>query len=511
VHRTRFLRRWRTIRQYRRRANSGQVAAVATVLGLLLVTTFIASFVLVQLPAEMANNEFVHTILVENQVAQLQSTVLAQSGRPNLPLAQLTPITLGSTGVPPFAPATNGWIVPESSIAQFGLAYSYSRILSQPPNWSATPSCTTGGSPCHADPGWDNITGTPGNTYDIKINGGAPSLFLNFTGNNDSITVTWLGKSVGFVWMEFNGSNNHITLIKGSNGGSGTMPRINVLVYGQNNVLETGMNGQNINFNAFFLGAQDPKVLCPQANLSSSDSFFWNGTNTNTNVTVTWLNSVGYSNSHTITGGAIGAGSTLIFQNVTQFPGGCAWSVPFTAHYSAAALSGIRVHLNNRYSPPADIVYNQGAVILSHPGLGSIMLDGPNMTFAHLASGWTASLTLVSVVGNLSSVQGLETAGISTQLLSVERYLISNQPNSLSFFTGSFLNLTTPYPAAWNSYFHTLPVGALLGPVTCSPLFTVKAPNTCLIPPGGATSVLSVHLSAFSLTVTVITVQASDS
>jgi hypothetical protein len=97
--------RLRTIRQRRWRARKGQVSAVATIFGLMLVVTFISNFILLQLPGEEASNEYAHVLEVENQLATLQSVLFLQSKAVAFPYTLTAPVTLGSQGVPPFGQA----------------------------------------------------------------------------------------------------------------------------------------------------------------------------------------------------------------------------------------------------------------------------------------------------------------------------------------------------------------------------------------------------------------------
>ncbi|MFZ3356263.1 MAG: hypothetical protein WA549_05835 [Thermoplasmata archaeon] len=98
------MNRWRTLRQRRGRARRGQVSAVATVFGLLIVVTFISNFLLLQLPGEEANNEYNHLLQVENQLASLEAVLSAQVKQPGFGYTLTAPVTLGSQGVPPFGP-----------------------------------------------------------------------------------------------------------------------------------------------------------------------------------------------------------------------------------------------------------------------------------------------------------------------------------------------------------------------------------------------------------------------
>ena len=54
------------VRNWRRRGRRGQVAAVATLLGLLLVVTFIANFLTTVVPNQMQVNDLNHEVTVES-------------------------------------------------------------------------------------------------------------------------------------------------------------------------------------------------------------------------------------------------------------------------------------------------------------------------------------------------------------------------------------------------------------------------------------------------------------
>jgi len=85
------------------------VAAVATLLGLLLVVSFIANYLSTQLPNQMAVNDLNHNLLVENQLARLDALLETTSAN-YATGAQLTqPVSLGSDAVPPFAPADSSY------------------------------------------------------------------------------------------------------------------------------------------------------------------------------------------------------------------------------------------------------------------------------------------------------------------------------------------------------------------------------------------------------------------
>ncbi|MHB8352078.1 MAG: hypothetical protein ACYDFT_05240 [Thermoplasmata archaeon] len=497
-------RRWRTIRQRRERARSGQVAPVAVMLGLLLLTSFIANFVLLQQPGEMDQNEFQHTLLVENQLARLQSTVLTQAQNPNLPIAELLPVTLGSAGAPPFVGPSDGEITQETSSALTNFNYTLARIVPNPPDWAATPGCPPTGHPCNNGTAWDNVTGIPGNNYTFKLNGAAPSFLLNFSGNKDTVGVEWAGHSVGVTYIILNGSNLTLNLDKLSNGGSGS-PRILIWVYGQHDVVTTALNGQIVTMQVEFFGSVDQP--CPQGNLAATDRFYWNtSAGSGATVNVTWLNDLGFSTPAHVIGLAPG---TLTFHNETSYAGGCAFTLSYPSQYTSPFSSGLRVHLNNQYLPPADLAYDQGAVILSHPGIGSIMVSPPKFEFQRTAAGWTGNLVLVDVPGTPFSEGGTETAGIVSRLVSVQHFELQSNATDSIYFISSALNLTTAYPGAWASYFQSLPVAVTGGEVVCTPPYAFTAPYSCLTPPAGVSVTLLVPLHLIVLSVTLVTVELS--
>ena len=78
------------------------MSAVAVVLGLLLVVSFISTYALGPLPDQEAQNEFQHELQVENQLARLQAVILSQTKGPVPQALMISPLTLGSQPVPPF-------------------------------------------------------------------------------------------------------------------------------------------------------------------------------------------------------------------------------------------------------------------------------------------------------------------------------------------------------------------------------------------------------------------------
>ncbi|HTS33731.1 MAG TPA: hypothetical protein VMI55_07355 [Thermoplasmata archaeon] len=90
-------------RNWRLRGRRGQVSAVATLLGLLLVVTFIANYLTTQLPNQMQANDLSHEITVQNQIGHFDALLQAVSSAHAIGAEVTTPLSLGSDGEPPFA------------------------------------------------------------------------------------------------------------------------------------------------------------------------------------------------------------------------------------------------------------------------------------------------------------------------------------------------------------------------------------------------------------------------
>lgn len=499
------MRTRKTIRRRRIRSRRAQVSAVGTVLGLLLVTTYIAGYLATTLPSQMQELEFEHELQVENQLGRLQAMLSAEveAGGAHYPFT--SPVTLGSGSVPPFGPPSTASIGADPGAISASFPFRVASLASNPPNWSATPTCPNGGSPCHGTL-WDNVTGVPNSSYAFKFNGGAPTMNLNFTGNNDSITMEWLGKSAnGNVYAIFNGSNIHVTLDKGSSGGGDT-PNITVYFYGQHDVLEMDLSGAGMHASAAFYGSLNH--FCPEVDLASTDAFYWNYSSpTTTVVNATWYNDVGVNDLHVL---SLGSGSVLTFRNQSVIPGGCAWTYATGSTFQPTGTSGIRVHLNDRYLPSVDVAYDQGAVIVNNPGVGSIMESPPDLTVNGSAAGYTVHLTLVNIVGNGQfEEQGGMTAGVTARILSEDTFSVVSNPAQNHFLSPVFFNVSTPYPDAWSSYLSGLPNGLLLGPPQCVPQHPVFLPASCLVPSNGALETISSLLNVVGFTLTQVNVQVT--
>lgn len=99
------------------------MSAIATILGLLLVVTYIANFLSTELPSTMSTNELNHVLEVENQLGRLQALLQAGSAAHAVGAQFTQPVTLGGVGAPPFAAADSAQIGPETNGSSFSLGY----------------------------------------------------------------------------------------------------------------------------------------------------------------------------------------------------------------------------------------------------------------------------------------------------------------------------------------------------------------------------------------------------
>jgi len=111
-------------RRWRQRGRRGQVAPVATILGLLLVVTFIANYLSTTLPSQMSSNDLNHEIQVENQVGTLSALLQAVSQVGSAGMQILQPVSLGTLADPPFAAADSSVLSPGNLTGRFTVSYS---------------------------------------------------------------------------------------------------------------------------------------------------------------------------------------------------------------------------------------------------------------------------------------------------------------------------------------------------------------------------------------------------
>ncbi len=504
------MRRFRTIRQHRHRANRAQVSAVATILGLLLVVTFISVYVIQPLPQQMSALEFQHVLQVENQLSRLQATILAQAGHAGYRLALTSPVTLGSAAQPPWGAASPGQIMPEGGSVRTVTNYQIAHVVPHEPIWNTGSQCLFNGTGhCSSNGNIDqwNVTNTNNSAFTVTVTGNYNSMQYNMTGNNNTITINWNGGDTGFVNFVINGSDNHIIYNKG--GSDVTKPIANFYFYGQRDIFDFNPSGSHsspgaMTLNVTFIGSLSQ--ICPYGNLSATDKI---GTLTaggsKLNMTVTWWNAVGYTSPpHTVFyPGGSSAQEYLTWRNVSGVVA-CAFTLGYASNYATQYGAGIVVHLFNAYMAPTDVAYDQGAVVESSLGGGSYMVSPPLLSFSVQPQGVAAHITLVNLLTNFTATGGYATAGVTTTVVNVHTVTIVNGQSHFYLSTPLFFNVSTAFPTAWAGFFQSNPKVFPSG-ATCIPMTPISAPFTCLQPPQGTLVTVSAALSAQTLSVTTIT------
>ncbi len=506
--------RLRTIGQRSRRARKGQVAAVATILALLLVVTFLSNYLVEQLPQQVATAELDHVLQVENQLSRLQATVLAEAKAPGQGITLSAPVTLGSAAVPPFGPPASGSIGPEPDYVRTTSNYYVSQIVPNEPIWNFGSTCLSGGSGKCASSGnidtW-NVTNKNNTNFTLTVNGNHNSVQYNITGNNDTITIDWTGGDTGFVNFVINGSNDNIIYNKG--GSDTTSPTAQFLFYGQYDVFNFNPSGSHASRGGMslfveFIGSQS--LICPYGNYSNTDRVGALASGgSNIAMSVVWWNALGYvSGPHTQTYPGGGSSNESIRWYNASGPVGCAFTKQYASNYENSFGSGVLVRLYNHYLPQTDVVYDQGAVIESEVGGLSQMVSGPALTFTRVPQGYSVALTLVDLVGAMPSETGVTTAAVSTKVLSVSSVTLETGFGVSRLGSEIYVNVTTAYPNAWMTYFEGT-TGIVPGGPACTSSVAYPAPYSCLKPPSGSFSTISAPIFAQEVTLTTLTVEVS--
>lgn len=159
------------------------------------------------------------------------------------------------------------------------------------------------------------------------------------------------------------------------------------------------------------------------------------------------------------------------------------------------------VDLRNTYTPKAVVAFDQGAVIYAQPSGLPLMLVGPAISF----SGGELSVWVPQFLGTVGTEVGVGTAELSARLVSLLNLSLPLDGFSLSGKVS--IAVTTPYAAAWESYF-TQPTSTLASDVTCAPKLSVACSGPFnLNGPLGTVYVnvtakaLSIQTATFALTV----------
>jgi hypothetical protein len=538
-------------RRWRRRGRRAQVAAVATILGLLLVVTFIANYLTTQLPNQMSVNDLNHDILVENQLGRLQAqlTAVAQSGPAGASVSQ--PITLGSDASPPFA-ASDSSVISSGNLSggfkvNFTLAgpASYSPPAGGPQggpyNAANDPTCVpippsqpTNSITCSGSSTIIyNFTGTLANqpSYSLTLSGGGV-VRVNIISNHSSISIT--GSSNPGITLLVLGSNDTISVVTSSvpenivivgnydtlsfTGSSSGPERVLIVgnhdtvsnvassttevasIYGSNDSFNPGTVSSS-HFAVFFNGFNPltPSATCPVDNISQSDTVVA-PVGSGSTFAVTYNNTV-YSGTGTVSG--TGGSWAVTYQIPTPF------ACPFFSQVAIPVPSGgsppgasLVVHLRNTYAPAAEIAFDQGAVVYAQPGGIPLLIDGPSFSY----SGSAVSLMVPVFQGPIPSESGVGTADVMFRLLTTSTFQFPVSGFSLQTGSHVTLSLRTPYGAAWMAYFGSN--SNLAGLVSCQGVGTACSGYYQPVGPL-ATITLSLPATSLNLEVAVFSVSVT--
>ncbi len=481
------------------------MAPVATILGLLLVVTFLANYLTTTLPNQMAANDLGHEIQVENQLGNFQALLgsVARAGIPGAPVLQ--PISLGSDGAPPFA-APDGASVssipgqPPANIS-FGVVSTH---YAPPTGWrenGSAPACTLTPPPpnttsinCGGSAKsniWYNFAGSTNYSFSVKGNGKV-SFVLNFSTNSSTIAVSAAGGAYNLVQIvgSYNtatvsgtgGANLNVTVVGNYNSvsisdtGGGS---VNVLLVGNHDTVTISNLGLShtfvvawgsydlvspsnsggpyiVYFNGF--DAVNPATpICPYGTAALTDNVTGPAP-TGSKVT---YNNTALNNTGSPLVNFPYTGWTTIYNVPT--PGVCIFFPHFAAGGASVFAAGLLVELRNTYAPAAEVAFDQGAVVYAQPGAYPIMIDPPPITYSQ----GIATVFVPAFLDTVGSESGLGTAAVVLHLVSTTRFSLPGLGWILDPSHPLKLVFQTPYAYAWAHYFSSLP--AFAGHVACAP------------------------------------------
>ena len=514
------------------------MSAVATILGLLIVVTFIASYLTTTLPNTMGQNDLQHDVQVQNQLAELSGLLQATAQSLSVGAQVSAPVTLGSASAPPFAGQDSAAIsagnLSGGMKVNFTLVgpYTYNTPTGGPSGGSISGSgcisssnsitcTTTAGSIVY------NFTGTLGgqSSYTITLEEGGTAL-INISASHSSITFA--GSLNPLVVLNVLGSNDTVSLTATSNPesvlifGSGdtltltgaatnSVTRVVVVgnhdtvttltltggntviasVYGSNDAVNPGTLSGSSKFSVYFNGfnPSSPSIRCPVDNLSSSDTVS-QPVGGSGPFTVTYNNTV-YSGSGT------NGDWTVSYQTPTLF------LCPFVTQLilglpgsGSAKSAAFVVQLRNTYSPSATVAFDQGAVVYVQPQSIPIFVVPPRVSYVR----GVLSIFMPRFANAVGAESGVGTADISGRLLSATQLQLPGAGFILQNLSRVTITVITPFAAAWYTYFLDYP-GFSSSWVSCTGSNSVC---TGLWNPGGPLGTVTVHIPATGLTLQVL-------
>jgi hypothetical protein len=426
-----------------------------------------------------------------------------------------SPITLQSGGVPPFGTPSSGALAAESTQVSTKASFGISNVSGAPIGWNKGSACFAATAPgsgtCTAGTGLEvyNFSGNA-TTVSPTVAGCAVAgctVIYNVTGNTNTLSLTISGANIQNVLYQVSGNHNALT-VKDS-GTCNIRQRVTVVFSGNNDTYTLQMTGctagVGANLNTTFVGSSGN--ICPYGSEGEYNTFTgatW-GSSTGVFQNLTWRNAYGLvSAPNTI---PANGGDHLTFANTSGYFQCLFTTATNSGPYTLNFQSGVKAVLNNRYIFPSTVAYDQGAVILGVENGGSVMLSPPDVTFVQNPGGIQFSITLFSIVASTGTATGYGTAAVITHILSVQTYQINDGKGGPNFLPYFYLNITTPYPQAWATYWQKLsPIDPTR--TTCVPGFDVTVAN-CLTPPFGRLSTIVVPINANQFVFTSVLAQVT--
>jgi len=533
-------------RAWRRRGRKGQVAAVATMLGLLLVVTLLANYLATQLPAQMQVNDVNHAIAVADQIARLDSELQGASAVGAVGAVLSEPVSLGTSGVPPFSPSDGSSIGLGPQGSQLATSFHvtgparYNPPSVGPAGGYATPCAThtTTTLTCSSSSShivWNFSSATPtsysvttsGGTYNVSFSASnstigataSSSAPLNMLviGSNDTITLTISGSS----------TQVHITLIGNYDTvqfAAGSWSSSLVTIYGvgvHDAVDSTSMSASNSKLVATFFGSNDSVSLGTMSATSSYFNVYLNGFTPSSPASSCPVGNLAYNTDSVAVGTHSGSGTYNVTYNDSTVSGGTApspwtgtWGTASTScpFYTTVALPQVSsgsvgglflVALRNTYTQPGVVAFDEGAVVLAQRNGIPLMLVPPEISYV------SSDLTLWvpefvgSSGGGVGTEVGTGTAEVAMRLVSLLNVSLPASGYNLSGTTS--IAVTTPFAAAWFSALNAT-ASPLTGHVVCAPKTSVACVGPFSMALPLATVYVNVTASALNLQVATFTV-----
>lgn len=482
------------MRNWRRRGRRGQVAAVATILGLLLVVTFIANYLSNTLPNQMAVNDLNHVLQVENQLGRLQAQLEAATENDAIGAQFTQPVTLGGAGQPPFAPADVGSIGPLNTSTGFTVAYlNYSAPTGgiggagYAVPASCTPAASTMTCTAAAKVLW-NFTGTPvapgfvlsetaGGTFNINITssgtslvpeliaftmGGSATVHLLILGSNVTATLTVSATSTVAVTMD--GSYDTLNLV---NSGVGSV--FGVLVAGVHDAVDPTPTGA-MTLSAAIYGSTDSVGVVGAVGSPSHFGIFFNSYTPAAPQPSCPVQSI--ASTDTVSGGSAGTGTYLVSYNDSSpvaIPTPPTWWTAVSATpseicpffipvYEAQEQSGFDVHLYNSYIPPGDVAFDEGAIVYAQTGGVPLVVDGPGFGANFTSAGVLVRTTVwfPQFIGALPTDYGIQTTEVAARLVALTALVLTPANNPVPHATATYMlvSVTSSFTSGWVTYYN---------------------------------------------------------